>query len=49
MERVKITIGDKVFTARLETEKAPKTCAVFKKMLPYKDKTVHAQILGRGL
>ncbi len=49
MEKVKITIGDKVFMARLESEKAPKTCAAFKKMLPYKDKTVHVRWCGEGI
>ncbi len=49
MERVRITIGEYVFTAKLETEKAPKTCEQFKKMLPYKDKTVHVRWCGEGI
>jgi hypothetical protein len=40
--RVKITLGDLEFVARLESAEAPETCALFQSMLPYQATMVHA-------
>jgi hypothetical protein len=49
MTALKITIADMVFDARLETEKAPKTCAAFVKRLPFESKIVHVRWSGEGV
>ena len=43
---LQITISDMVFDARLETEKAPLTCAAFAERLPFDDRQVAAELLG---
>ncbi len=47
--KLKITIADMVFDARLETEKAPQTSAVFAARLPYESKVVHVRWSGEGV
>ena len=47
--KLKITIADMVFDARLETEKAPQTCAAFAARLPYESKVVHVRWSGEGV
>ena len=37
-----------MFTARLEEERAPKTCAAIRKMLPFKSKLVHVRWSGEA-
>ena len=49
MTAMKITIADMVFTARLETEKAPKTCAAFSRRLPFEGKIVHVRWSGEAV
>ncbi len=49
MTRVKITCGGEQFSAVLEEEKAPKTCAAFKKMLPLEDQMIHVRWSGEGM
>nr|WP_273033192.1 DUF3830 family protein [Pseudaminobacter soli] len=46
---MKITIADMVFTARLETDKAPHTCAAFAARLPFASKVVHVRWSGEGV
>ena len=47
--RVKITVAkDFSFVAELEEKNAPKTCAAFRKLLPYKQKLVHCRWSGEG-
>lgn len=46
---LKITIGDLVFTGRMETEKAPKTSAAFLEQLPYTSQVVHVRWSGEGV
>ncbi len=36
------------FRARLETEHAPKTCAAFLKLLPYRQRIIHARWSGEA-
>ena len=49
MTALKITIADMVFDARLETDKAPRTCAAFVKRLPFESKIVHVRWSGEGV
>jgi hypothetical protein len=44
-----ITISDMVFDARLETEKAPSTCAAFAKRLPFDGQVVHVRWSGEAV
>ncbi len=43
-----ITVGPFTYTARLEEEKAPETCAAFRKLLPYHQKIIHARWSGEA-
>jgi len=45
---MKITAGPFVFRARLETSVAPNTCAAFLKLLPYRQKLIHARWSGEA-
>ena len=49
MTGLKITISGMVFDARLETEKAPQTCAAFAARLPFESKVVHVRWSGEGV
>lgn len=46
MDTVKITIGTALFRARWEMQLAPKTCAAFRGLLPYKQRIIHARWSG---
>ena len=48
MERIRITAARFEFIARFEPEKAPKTCAKFRTMLPYKERIIHVRWSGEG-
>jgi hypothetical protein len=45
---IEITVGGMRFMARLETERAPKTCARFTAMLPLKTKIIQARWSGES-
>jgi hypothetical protein len=46
---VKITVGkDFEFVAEFQEKLAPKTCAAFRRLLPYKQKLVHCRWSGEG-
>ncbi len=49
MTKLKLTIGKYEFPAVLEEEKAPKTCAIFKKLLPFKSQVIHVRWSGEGV
>ena len=49
MEKLKVTINEHVFDARLETEAAPKTCAAFIERLPFVSQIVHVRWSGEGV
>lgn len=49
MTNLKITAGPHVFGARLETKLAPKTCALFFKQLPFKNKVIHVRWSGEAV
>src|SRR6202050_1656174 len=48
MERIRIKAGRFEFIARFESEKAPRTCAKFRSMLPYKERIIHVRWSGEG-
>jgi len=48
-ETLIITASDWRFEARFEEAAAPKTCAVFRKLLPYASKLVHVRWSGEGV
>ena len=48
MKMLRITAGSYAFTARLEEEKAPKTCAAIRRMLPFRSKLVHVRWSGEA-
>jgi hypothetical protein len=49
LQKLKISAGQFTFDARLETELAPKTCAVFQRLLPYESQVVHVRWSGEGV
>jgi len=48
MSAIRIDAGPYTFAARLETEAAPRTCAKFTSMLPYRQKIIHVRWSGEG-
>ena len=48
MRRIKVTVGAYSFVARLEAELAPRTCAYFSSLLPYREKLIHARWSGEA-
>ena len=48
MSLIKITAGPFSFTARFETAAAPKTCAMFQALLPYRERLIHVRWSGEG-
>ena len=48
MTGLRITVGPLAFTARLEEGAAPLTCASFRKLLPYRQKMIHARWSGEA-
>ena len=49
MNRVRITVGGGFeFVAEFQETSAPKTCAAFRKLMPYRQKLVHCRWSGEG-
>ncbi|HET8840730.1 MAG TPA: DUF3830 family protein [Ktedonobacteraceae bacterium] len=49
MSELRITVGNSfTFVARLEEEDAPKTCEAFSRLLPFKNKLIHARWSGEA-
>jgi len=48
MSLIRIQAGTFRFKARLERDKAPKTCAKFLTLLPYKQRIIHVRWSGEG-
>jgi hypothetical protein len=46
---LRIAIADIVFDARLEVDKAPATCAAFRKHLPFESQVVHVRWSGEAV
>jgi len=49
MDKLRVTAGPFTFDARFETERAPKTCAMFTNLLPYVGQVVHVRWSGEGV
>jgi hypothetical protein len=49
MDKLRITAGKYIFEARFEITLAPKTCAIFKKLLPYEEKVIHVRWSGEAV
>ena len=49
MDKLRIKAGPYTFDAHFEAAAAPKTCAVFKKLLPYDNKIIHVRWSGEGV
>src|SRR6267154_3637002 len=49
MDNLRISSGSYTFEARFETEAAPKTCAVFRRLLPYTNKIIHVRWSGEAV
>lgn len=48
MTDIRITAGPHVFAARLETAQAPRTCAWFRDVLPYRERIIHVRWSGEA-
>ncbi len=48
MDPIKITVGDIELEARFEFDNAPRTCAAFSKLLPYRQKLIQARWSGES-
>ena len=48
-KRIRITAGPFVFVARMQSEKAPATCAVFAGLLPLRNKVIHSRWSGEAV
>ena len=48
MTTLRIKAGPYAFEARMEQKLAPKTCARFKSLLPYRQKIIHVRWSGEG-
>ncbi len=49
MTHIAIKAGDFSFRAKLEMDAAPKTCAIFRSLLPYRKKIIHVRWSGEGV
>ena len=49
MSDLRITAGPFKFDARFETTLAPKTCAIFKRLLPYEQRVIHVRWSGEAV
>ena len=48
MDKVMITAGPHRFTARFEDVLAPKTCAKFRSLMPYRERIIHVRWSGES-
>ena len=48
MTTLTITAGPHEFSARMEEERAPKTCAAFQELLPFESKLIHVRWSGES-
>ncbi len=49
MSNLRITAGPFQFQARFETGLAPKTCAIFQRLLPYRERVIHVRWSGEAV
>lgn len=48
MDRIRITAGPFGFLAKFEEEDAPRTCAAFRSLLPYRQRIIHVRWSGEA-
>ena len=48
MKDIRISVGPYTFTARFERTAAPRTCAKFASMLPYRERLIHVRWSGEA-
>lgn len=48
MDELRVTAGPFTFGARFEDEAAPKTCARFRELLPYRQRIIHVRWSGEA-
>jgi hypothetical protein len=48
MSHIRITAGPHAFTARFEDADAPRTCAKFRALLPYRQRIIHVRWSGEA-
>ena len=48
MSTLRITVGPFTYTARMEEADAPRTCAAFRALLPYRQQIIHARWSGEA-
>lgn len=48
MSMLRITAGPYIFTAQFEEQAAPRTCAAFRRLLPYSERLIHARWSGEA-
>ena len=49
MSNLRIIAGPFTFAARFETALAPKTCEIFRRLLPYKERVIHVRWSGEAV
>jgi len=49
INRIRIAAGPFVFVARLEAERAPATCSVFTRLLPFSNRVIHSRWSGEAV
>jgi hypothetical protein len=49
MSNLRITAGPFIFEARFESELAPKTCEIFRRLLPYRERVIHVRWSGEAV
>jgi hypothetical protein len=49
METVSIRIGPFSFSAKLESDLAPRTCEVFRRLLPFESQVIHSRWSGEAI
>ena len=47
-QSLRITVASFTFVARMEDEAAPRTCAAFRELLPYRQRIIHARWSGEA-
>jgi hypothetical protein len=48
-DKLRITAGPFTFDAHFESARAPKTVAIFRKLLPYSERVIHVRWSGEGV
>jgi Protein of unknown function (DUF3830) len=49
MTKLRITAGPFAFDAQFESKAAPKTCDIFRRLLPYENKVIHVRWSGEAV